>query len=69
MSPEHLRQSLRRLGMTQAELAREIGVALPTVSRWATGAVPIPGYVPCIIDLMQRLRQAKKKSPDRDFSS
>ncbi|MGV4856364.1 helix-turn-helix domain-containing protein [Acetobacter senegalensis] len=37
-----LKVVLKERGKTQAQLAAQIGVSEPTVSRWATGASVIP---------------------------
>ena len=39
LSPNEIRSALRTLGMSQKELARRLGVAEATLSRWATGTV------------------------------
>jgi len=39
LSPDEIRSSLRTLGMPQKQLARRLGVAEATLSRWATGTV------------------------------
>jgi len=39
LSPEQIRARLRELGVSQKEVASELGVAEATISRWATGSV------------------------------
>ncbi len=45
MSERGLKESLQRLGIRQAELARLLDVSPRTVSLWATGDSPLPGPV------------------------
>ena len=45
LSPEDLQRLLPVMGMVQEDLAVEFKVRQPTVSRWLSGQVPIPGYV------------------------
>lgn len=43
MNPAEIRGIRKRWGMTQAELARELGVARETVSRWENAKeAPLP---------------------------
>ncbi len=43
INPAEIRKMRKSWGMTQADLARELGVARETVSRWETGReVPLP---------------------------
>jgi transcriptional regulator with XRE-family HTH domain len=42
MTGEELRQILAKLGMSQGELSRQIGVRPETVWRWIKGRHPIP---------------------------
>ena len=37
LTPEAIRATRLRLGLTQEQFARELGVTLSTVSRWETG--------------------------------
>lgn len=37
LSPEHIRSAREALGLTQKELARRLGIAPETISRWETG--------------------------------
>jgi len=39
LSPTQIRQRRKQLGLSQAELAKYIGTAEPTISRWETGAM------------------------------
>jgi transcriptional regulator with XRE-family HTH domain len=50
-----LRATLKSLGMTQADLAAELGVSQGTVSRWANGSLRLPVYVTAY--LVQRERR------------
>ena len=46
VKPGEIRKMRKSWGMTQAELAREMGVARETVSRWENGReAPIPSLV------------------------
>ena len=46
MKPSEIRKMRKSWGMTQAELARELGVARETVSRWENAREePIPSLV------------------------
>jgi transcriptional regulator with XRE-family HTH domain len=42
MNGDQLRKTLEKMGMSQGELAREIGVRPETVYRWIKGKHPIP---------------------------
>lgn len=44
MNATALRAALRALNVNQAWLARRLRVSPNQVSRWAVGAVPVPGY-------------------------
>ena len=46
--------ALDDLHLTQARFARLTGVHPTTVSRWATGGLPIPGWVPSWLDMCRR---------------
>lgn len=49
MHPDSLTAARVTLGLTQAELARILGVNVRTPSRWETGATPIPAVVAKLI--------------------
>lgn len=51
------------LGITQAVLARHLGVYQPTVARWETGVMPIPGPVEACLDLMAKVPRKKWPTP------
>ena len=36
--------TLRSLGLSQIAFARELGLNVNTVNRWATGKLPVPQY-------------------------
>lgn len=51
MTADSLRTTLRALNVGQAWLARQLKVHPNTVSLWATGAVPVPGYAEAFLRL------------------
>jgi transcriptional regulator with XRE-family HTH domain len=59
MTGEELRECRERLGMTQAELAREVGVRSDTLSRWERGERKIPKTVEILV-LKYLVPQGKK---------
>lgn len=46
MTPADLKQTRESLHISQAELARQLGVAANTVNRWEAGTRAIPPYLP-----------------------
>lgn len=46
MTPAAFASTLDDLDLSQVRFARLTGVHVTTVSRWATGGLPIPGWVP-----------------------
>lgn len=49
MRPESMIETRKILRLTQAELARILGVNTRTPSRWETGVVPIPQPVALLL--------------------
>jgi DNA-binding transcriptional regulator YiaG len=45
MTAKDLKNTLYTMKLTQGALAKRLEVDRNTVSRWATGATPVPGYV------------------------
>lgn len=47
MTPDALRAARRRLGLTQVELARALGVSQPSICDWECGRKPcaLPGLL------------------------
>lgn len=43
ITPDELREGLKELGLSYAELATMIGVTKTTVSNWARGVCPLEG--------------------------
>jgi transcriptional regulator with XRE-family HTH domain len=58
VKPDELQRIREALGMTQAELADELGVHRVTVARWETGDRTIPEPV---ARLILRIRDERKK--------
>jgi transcriptional regulator with XRE-family HTH domain len=48
------------LGLTQAELAAELGVARNTVARWEMGSRPISEPAARLLERLSKERRAKK---------
>lgn len=51
MTGEQLREALDRLGLSQRELSRRLGVNASTVFRWATDEQATPQYAAAYLEL------------------
>ena len=60
MTKEEFRQARERLGLTQAQLAAELGVTLNAVQKWEMGERPIKQITAMAVQLL--LDRAKRKS-------
>jgi ribosome-binding protein aMBF1 (putative translation factor) len=61
MTPDQMRDALRYLGWSQAELARRVRVDPNTVSKWAQEKAPIPGTVAAYLDLAVKVKTLGKE--------
>lgn len=59
MNKDQLKQRRERLGLKQAEFAKELGIASNSVSRYETGQVEIPKYMELVLEALEA-RQIKK---------
>jgi transcriptional regulator with XRE-family HTH domain len=57
MKPDELRRRREALGMTQDDLARELGVKMMTVCRWERGVYPIPRHIGLAIEAIEMRRK------------
>lgn len=57
--PFDLRATLKRLGLSQAKLAKRLGVHVNTVSGWMRGETP--AYAIAWLDLMDEYRDYRKR--------
>jgi hypothetical protein len=64
MTPDQFTQALDRLGWKQADLCRKASLDKKTPSRWATGAVPIPEWVPTYLGLLEDVKALHAKYLD-----
>jgi transcriptional regulator with XRE-family HTH domain len=53
METNVLKQRRERLGMTQADLSKYLGVASNTVSRYETGSLPIPAHMDLVLEALE----------------
>ena len=53
MKPEELRSRRESLGLTQEQLARELDVAVMTVSRWERGVNPVPHFIGLALEALE----------------
>ena len=58
VTPDEFKRRRRRLGLTQAQIAEQLGVAWNTVARWEMGIRRIPEMA---VRLLGRLEQDRKK--------
>ena len=56
MTPEQFIEALDRIGWKQSDLCRRAGLDKKTPSRWATGVVTIPAWVPAYLGLLQDVK-------------
>jgi transcriptional regulator with XRE-family HTH domain len=54
VTPDELRRKRERLGMTQAELAKRLGVTKSTVLRYENGRITIPKMLDMAIRDLER---------------
>lgn len=54
-----IKQYCKKLGLTQKQLAKEIGVTETTISQWARGAVPVPKWGLKSLHLLEIKQQYK----------
>ena len=57
MKPEELKRRREALGLTQEQLARELAVAVMTVSRWERGVNPIPYHIALALEAIEARRR------------
>ena len=62
MTPEELKEVRTRLGMTQSQLAHELGVTLNAVQRWEAGERPIRRVTELALETLERRRRGKRKA-------
>ena len=60
ISPKQLRAILKKLGLSQMELSRRLGVDGRSVRRWLAGEAPIPGPARAAIQAMEHLDDLKR---------
>lgn len=53
MTPTQLRRCLKRLGLSQMELARRLKVDPRTVRHWVAGSYPVPEVVSLLLACWQ----------------
>lgn len=61
LSAAEFRAALRARGLTQRRLAQFLGVSAVTVNRWALGALPVPRYAACVLDLLAAVPEAARR--------
>lgn len=61
MTPADFRSTLKRLGLSQRELASRLGLAVSTVNRWAVGEAPVPQYAVYVLDLLAEREEIARR--------
>lgn len=61
LTAEQFAQALTALGWKQTDFVRRTGLTTGTVSRWATGQVPIPLWAGEYLGVMQELAALHEK--------
>jgi DNA-binding transcriptional regulator YiaG len=64
VSPEQLTEAREALHLSQATLARTLGVAANTVNRWEHGERTIPPYLTLALDGIEHRRQCLGRAKD-----
>lgn len=60
MTKTEFRAALKRLKITQADFARRIDARAATVSAWANGFAPVPGYAVYIVKLLGAIAELQE---------
>ena len=60
MTPAELRAALSRLGLSQAEAARRMGMTPEAVAHWLSGRRAIPKYVEALVTAWLQLAGIEK---------
>lgn len=58
MKPDELKKRRETIGLTQSQLAHQLGVDMMTVSRWERGVHTIPKHIELAVELIEQ-RQKK----------
>ena len=61
MSGRELKAARERLGLTQAELAKAVGVQRVTVARWEAGLRKIPPMLTLAMKTLSKVRRKRNK--------
>ena len=62
MTPDELKEVRSRLGLTQTQLANELGVTLNAVQRWEAGERPIRRVTELALETLERRRRGKGRA-------
>ena len=65
MSGTDIYEFRQSLGLSQSELADELGVSQPAVAQWETGATTPRGSVLKLLDVLRERQGAQKKVASR----
>jgi transcriptional regulator with XRE-family HTH domain len=65
MTPTELQRARRAAKATQEAFARRLGVHTRTLSRWETGAVPVPRWVWLVLTMAALRAKRPRGDPDR----
>lgn len=57
MISNKFKEELKRVGWSQKDLASRLGVSVDVATRWATGKIPVPGYVVEYMRVLELARQ------------
>lgn len=60
MSPQHLRAILDRLGLSQSEASRLLGIDPRTMRRWVLDEQPVPSPVAILFRLLDECPAARR---------
>jgi transcriptional regulator with XRE-family HTH domain len=63
MTGPEFKATLKRLGLSQHELSRRLGLAPSTVNRWAKGDGPVPQYAVAYLALLNNIAEMTKHLP------
>jgi transcriptional regulator with XRE-family HTH domain len=59
MSPKEAKRIRKKLGLTQVELAKKLGLHFMTISKWERGAEPIMKQTALVLKLLAKTEGQK----------